>query len=403
MSRLGKILLLLFLFSPLILTREGDTQIGPPLPGHLLRNESINLPRERFLDFIGSGVNCVDDPTTQSTKCTINSTGDALTTNPLSQFAATTSAQFAGVISDETGTGLVTLATGPTLTSPLISDIVSASNFTLTQGGVIPFTSVASSAVANTLYLLSGKVGIGTATPGAFLDVSGGAIRVTGGTTPTYPSVGQGLEIVFDSDSGVNGGTAGSTIFQSYSRDTSTWRDLWFRALGFQFDASGGMAMIISSAGAVGINTATPTFKLDTTGNVRHTSLTAAAATKNSVCIDAATKEVMENAASSCLVSSARFKNDITPQGVSLPLLMQLKPSQFAMNDTGEKRLGLIAEDIMKIESRLVDLDTGKLPYSVRYQELVSVVIKGIQEQQDTITNLTKRIEQLETLLKVVR
>jgi len=33
-------------------------------------------------------------------------TGDALTTNPLSQFAATTSAQLAGVLSDETGTGL---------------------------------------------------------------------------------------------------------------------------------------------------------------------------------------------------------------------------------------------------------------------------------------------------------
>ncbi len=36
--------------------------------------------------------------------------GDALTANPLSQFAATTSAQFAGVISDEVGTGKVLLA-----------------------------------------------------------------------------------------------------------------------------------------------------------------------------------------------------------------------------------------------------------------------------------------------------
>lgn len=36
--------------------------------------------------------------------------GDALTTNPLSQFAATTSAQFAGVITDEIGTGKVLLS-----------------------------------------------------------------------------------------------------------------------------------------------------------------------------------------------------------------------------------------------------------------------------------------------------
>lgn len=40
--------------------------------------------------------------------------GDALTTNPLSQFAATTSSQLSGVISDETGTGALVFATSPT-------------------------------------------------------------------------------------------------------------------------------------------------------------------------------------------------------------------------------------------------------------------------------------------------
>lgn len=44
--------------------------------------------------------------------------GNALTTNPLSQFAATTSAQLAGVITDETGTGSAVLATSPILVTP---------------------------------------------------------------------------------------------------------------------------------------------------------------------------------------------------------------------------------------------------------------------------------------------
>jgi hypothetical protein len=44
--------------------------------------------------------------------------GDALTANPLSQFAATTSAQLAGVMSDETGTGSVVFHTAPTLVNP---------------------------------------------------------------------------------------------------------------------------------------------------------------------------------------------------------------------------------------------------------------------------------------------
>jgi hypothetical protein len=44
--------------------------------------------------------------------------GDAQTTDPLSQFASTTSSQFAGVISNETGSGLVVLATSPVLVTP---------------------------------------------------------------------------------------------------------------------------------------------------------------------------------------------------------------------------------------------------------------------------------------------
>lgn len=45
--------------------------------------------------------------------------GDALTSNPLSQFAATTSAQLAGVISDETGSGALVFGTSPTFTTDI--------------------------------------------------------------------------------------------------------------------------------------------------------------------------------------------------------------------------------------------------------------------------------------------
>jgi hypothetical protein len=48
-------------------------------------------------------------------------TGDALVSQPLSQFAATTSAQLAGVISNETGTNHLVFSDNPTLTSPTIN------------------------------------------------------------------------------------------------------------------------------------------------------------------------------------------------------------------------------------------------------------------------------------------
>ncbi len=46
--------------------------------------------------------------------------GDALTSSPLSQFAATTSLQLKGVISDETGSGALVFATSPTLVTPAL-------------------------------------------------------------------------------------------------------------------------------------------------------------------------------------------------------------------------------------------------------------------------------------------
>lgn len=51
---------------------------------------------------------------------TIPGGGDALVANPLSQFAATTSAQLAGVMTDETGSGALVFATSPTLVTPLL-------------------------------------------------------------------------------------------------------------------------------------------------------------------------------------------------------------------------------------------------------------------------------------------
>ncbi len=56
-------------------------------------------------------------------------TGDALVANPLSQFAATTSAQLAGVLTNESGTGVFLLQTGPVLLNPQIND--SANNTVL--------------------------------------------------------------------------------------------------------------------------------------------------------------------------------------------------------------------------------------------------------------------------------
>lgn len=56
--------------------------------------------------------------------------GNAQTANPLSQFAATTSAQLAGVMTDETGTGSLTFANAPTLINPVVGTQTAGDNTT---------------------------------------------------------------------------------------------------------------------------------------------------------------------------------------------------------------------------------------------------------------------------------
>lgn len=70
--------------------------------------------------------------------------GDALTTDPLSQFAATTSAQLAGVISDEIGSGLLVFGTSPTFETSIIGNYLTASEILITNGS----KSIISAAVA---------------------------------------------------------------------------------------------------------------------------------------------------------------------------------------------------------------------------------------------------------------
>lgn len=64
---------------------------------------------------------------------------DALTSNPLSQFASTTSAQLAGVISDETWSGALVFANSPTLVTPALG---TPSSGTLTNCTGLPLAGI---------------------------------------------------------------------------------------------------------------------------------------------------------------------------------------------------------------------------------------------------------------------
>lgn len=79
--------------------------------------------------------------------------GDALTTNPLSQFAPTTSAQVASIITDETGSGALVFANSPTLVTPVlgVATATSINKVTITAPGTGATLTLANNSVFRTI------------------------------------------------------------------------------------------------------------------------------------------------------------------------------------------------------------------------------------------------------------
>jgi hypothetical protein len=68
--------------------------------------------------------------------------GDALTSGTLAQFAATTSSQLRGVISDETGSGVLVFGTSPTITTPTFSGVVTRAGGEITSASAMGALSI---------------------------------------------------------------------------------------------------------------------------------------------------------------------------------------------------------------------------------------------------------------------
>ena len=100
--------------------------------------------------------------------------------------------------------------------------------------------------------------------------------------------------------------------------------------------------------------------------------------------------------------SDSRFKTNIKVEIGALSKLMQLKPVTYdkldinentpeekkaIINERGKNQHGLIAQEVLAVFPELV-VQNEEGYYGVKYQELISVLIKAMQEQQTQIDSL---------------
>jgi Chaperone of endosialidase len=113
------------------------------------------------------------------------------------------------------------------------------------------------------------------------------------------------------------------------------------------------------------------------------------------------------------VTSSRRFKDDIKPIDKGSETLFALKPVSFRykkeIDPTGISQLGLVAEDVEKVNPDLVVRDEEGKPYSVRYDQVNAMLLneflkahQKMEEQGATIAKQQKQIEALSADLQKV-
>lgn len=124
------------------------------------------------------------------------------------------------------------------------------------------------------------------------------------------------------------------------------------------------------------------------------------AATTGTLCWTTGTGNVNVDTTLACLSSTRKVKQNIKPLDIGLSEVMQMRPvsydlkPQFNPKHLGPQ-VGLVAEDVEKVDPRLVGYGGDGKIEGVRYMQMTAVLVKALQEEQAEIVALKKRVAAL--------
>jgi len=195
----------------------------------------------------------------------------------------------------------------------------------------------------------------------------------------------------------------GSTVLAQINQDFTNTLEIENLASGgnthFNFPNGGNQRTYISDNLEMELTSSETTFNNNLFVNGTGRITTSTAVTDNAYVCTATSTGQLEFKTAACTTSSQRYKENITSLPYSIADIMDLRPVIFNYKDWDDsnpggrtkERIGFIAEEVNEVIPEVVYKENGVIE-SLDYPNLISLLTKGIQEQQVQINSLSQAI-----------
>lgn len=297
---------------------------------------------------------------------------------------------------DSTAFGLQSLASGSYSTAFGFS--ILPGNLTCTAAGIsVPVTtadgygSTAFGACSNASGPISTAFGFGSVASGDLSTAFGSASVASGSSAIAF-----GSQTAASGDNstafgeGTTAGAANSTALGANINLQATA----INSVGINLDSSVAQTVAAANAmvimgGNVGIGTTAPAGTLDVDGTTYLRTTSASVAGDSAVCRNSSGEITVNTSATTCSVSSQRYKHNIEDLGIGIDFVNGMRAVSYQRNSDNAQEIGFIAEEIAALDSRLVFYEAdGTTVRGVKYEQITAVLTKAIQDQSGKLEGI---------------